>query len=210
MRTCYFGNFCHAWLFPTKIIVWICRKLPCLSVCEESTSLITSFLRYYKEIEILLFQVIWTCLKHTPKMRVSIWRNLWCLSGGKKWTSFLQVFLEILHRYCKLVILGSFGMPGYTCLKWWYQLVENLCIYQHAKNQRHLRFSGDICCRSGEIYCISFIMCDYHIWSLSFFQNIIDVPRFFFGQASTYTKPMKAWPWLALSRKIQNLYLQML
>ena len=147
---------------------------------------------------------------HTPKMRVSVWRNLWCLSGGKKWTSFLQVFLEILHRYCKLVILGSFGMPGYTCLKWWYQLVENLCIYQHAKNQRHLRFSGDICCRSGEIYCISFIMCDYHIWSLSFFQNIIDVPRFFFGQASTYTKPMKAWPWLALSRKIQNLYLQML
>ena len=36
----------------------------------------------------------------------------------------LHVFLEILRKYCKLVILGALGMPGYAHLKYYYQLVE--------------------------------------------------------------------------------------
>ena len=50
------------------------------------------------------------------KMIVSLWRNLWCLSASKKSTSsfmFFFFFVEILQRYCKLVILGTLSMPGY-------------------------------------------------------------------------------------------------
>ena len=44
----------------------------------------------------------------------------------------LPVFLEILQRYCKLVILGTLGKPGYTHPKY-YHLVENFRIYLQAK-----------------------------------------------------------------------------
>ena len=83
MQTCYFGNFGNAWPSPSKMIVSICRKFPCSYRCNKSTSSLTFFLRYCKEIENLLFWVIWACLA-TPKMIVSIWRNLWCLSARKK------------------------------------------------------------------------------------------------------------------------------
>ena len=39
----------------------------------------------------------------------------------------LPLFLEILQRYCKLVIMGASGIPGYGQQKQWYQL--------HAKKQ---------------------------------------------------------------------------
>ena len=55
--------------------------------------------------------VIWACLA-TPKTIVSIWRNLWCLSGSKKPTSFFPFSLR-------------------------YFLVENFRIYLQAKKHLH-------------------------------------------------------------------------
>ena len=47
------------------------------------------------------------------------------------------LFLEVLQRICNIVILGTLDMPGYSQQKWCYQLVENLDIYIHAKNQAY-------------------------------------------------------------------------
>ena len=66
MQTCYFGNLGNAWPSPSKIIVSICRKLSYLYACSKSTSSVTFFWRYCKEIANLLFWVIWTC-PTTPK-----------------------------------------------------------------------------------------------------------------------------------------------
>ena len=67
-------------------------------------------------------------------MTVSLWRNLWGFSAGKKSTSSFTFFFMILQRYCKLFILGTLGMPGYTHPKWYYQLVENLCLSAGKKS----------------------------------------------------------------------------
>ena len=45
-------------------------------------------------------------------------------------------FLEILQRYCKLV-LGILGMHSYIDQNWYYQLVENFRVYLQAYNQLH-------------------------------------------------------------------------
>ena len=45
----------------------------------------------------------------------------------------LYVFLMILQRYCKLVILGTLGMPGFVHLKRYYYLVENFCLSDRQK-----------------------------------------------------------------------------
>ena len=51
----------------------------------------------------------------------------------------------MLQGYCKLVILGTFGMPGYGHPKRYYQLAENFHAYWQAKNQLYPpRFSRDI------------------------------------------------------------------
>ena len=44
-----------------------------------------------------------------------------CLSLGKKTTSCFT----ILQTYCKLLILGTFSMIGYTYLNCYYQIVKN-------------------------------------------------------------------------------------
>ena len=45
----------------------------------------------------------------------------------------LHIFLEILETY----VLGTLCMPGYAHPKWYYQLVENFCVYLNAKKQLH-------------------------------------------------------------------------
>ena len=55
LQTCYFGNF-------GKIIALTCRKPSCSSACKKSTSSLTSFVRYCREIANLLFWVLWACL----------------------------------------------------------------------------------------------------------------------------------------------------
>ena len=63
---------------------------------------------------------------YPPKLTVSTWKNNFT-------THF---FLEISQRLCKLDILGTIGMSGHTHQKLC-QLIENLNIYQEAKNQLH-------------------------------------------------------------------------
>ena len=53
----------------------------------------------------------------------------------QKITFILLVFLEILQRYCKLAILGTLDMPGYTQPESYCQLVKKLCVYLYAKNE---------------------------------------------------------------------------
>ena len=45
-------------------------------------------------------------------------------------------FVEILLRYCTLLIFGNLGISGYSHQKRRYQLVENF-VYLHANNQIH-------------------------------------------------------------------------
>ena len=55
-----------------------------------------------------------------------------------------SLFLELLQRYCKPVILGNLSMSGLAHSKQYYQLVENFCVYLQAKKQlHHPCFSGD-------------------------------------------------------------------
>ena len=78
-------------------------------------------------------------------MIVSIWKNIWCLSAGKKPTSSFAFSLTILEGYPKLNILVTLCLPGYSHPKWYYQLVENFCVYLQTKNLLHPPcFSGDI------------------------------------------------------------------
>ena len=116
------------------------------------------YLRYCKDIANLLFWKFWECLTipikihsiglqgtcrklqtcyfgqfeyawpHTPKMIISIWRNLWYLFAGKKSSSF-----KFYLRYCKVIILSTLSMPGYPQPRWYYQLAENFCVYLQPK-----------------------------------------------------------------------------
>ena len=45
------------------------------------------------------------------------------------------LFLEILQRYYKLIILGTLGMFGHTHQKQWHQQVENFYVYLQTKSQ---------------------------------------------------------------------------
>ena len=66
----------------------------------------------------------WPC---PPKLIVSTCRKIvGCLSECRKITFIPHLFLEILRKYCKLVILGTLGMLSNqprtimrTCLKLW-------------------------------------------------------------------------------------------
>ena len=75
---------------------------------------------------------------HTPKIIVSIWGNIWRSSAGKKSTSssYFSLVIFLLQRSCKLV-LGTLGMPSYAHPKWYYQFIENVCVYLQVKNQLH-------------------------------------------------------------------------
>ena len=45
------------------------------------------------------------------------------------------LFLEILQRYYKLIILGTLGKLGPTHQKQWHQPVENVYVYLQTKGQ---------------------------------------------------------------------------
>ena len=66
---------------------------------QKSTSSLTSFLRYCKDIVNLLFWQLWECLTIPIKIIVSICSKLSCLSACKKPSSSLTSFL----RYCKKI-----------------------------------------------------------------------------------------------------------
>ena len=126
-----------------------CRKHWCLCACKKSTSSLTFFLRYCKGITNFLFGELWECLTITIKIIVSISSMLSCLSARKKNQLPHLLFLTILQRNSKLVILVKLRMPGHTHLKWQYHFEETFEVYQQAKNQLHsftfsLRYCKDI------------------------------------------------------------------
>ena len=55
------------------------------------------------------------------------------LNCWQKINFLLHVFLQIFQRYCKVVVLGTFGMPGYAHPKWYYQLIETSRVNLQAK-----------------------------------------------------------------------------
>ena len=125
------------------MIVSSCRKLwcPCVEINLWETFMLicmkksTSFLRCWKSIANLLFWELWECLTISIKIKASTWRNLIYLQA--KINFIPHVFLEILQICCKLVILGTSGMTGYTHPKRYYlhHLVENFRACLQAKNQ---------------------------------------------------------------------------
>ena len=72
------------------------RSAPGLCTCKKSTSSLTSFLKYCKDIENLLFWELWECLIIPIKIILPIISKLPCLSECKKLTSSLNSF----SRYC--------------------------------------------------------------------------------------------------------------
>ena len=118
-------------------MVSIYRKLSCIYAGKQSTTSLTSFLRYCKEIAHLLFWVIWACLAtKNENDKTNLKKPL--MFNYRQKINFIFMFLLIyLHSYWKLVILATLGIPGYTYQKWYYQLVENFCVYLQAKNQLH-------------------------------------------------------------------------
>ena len=84
---------------------------------KNKLQLLTSFLRYCKDIANLLFWELWECLAIPIKMILSICSNLSCLSACQK-INFITQFFKILQRSSKLVILGNLGMSGPTNLTW--------------------------------------------------------------------------------------------
>ena len=66
------------------------------------------------------------------------------LNCRQKINFILQVFLEILERYCKTVILVTLGIPGYAHSKWFYHLVENLHVYLQVESQPHHQYFSRI------------------------------------------------------------------
>ena len=106
----------------------------------KSTSSVTSFLRYCKEITNLLFWKLWECLAIPIKNhRINLYETfmLICIQKINFITHF---FLKILKRNNKLVILGNLGMHGNIHLNWQYQFEKTFNVYLQAKNQ--LRPSG--------------------------------------------------------------------
>ena len=125
-----------------KVLKSTCRKLWCLSACKKSTSSLTSFLRYCKDIANLLFWELWECLTIPIKIIVSICSMLSCLSACKKSTSSFIYFL----RYCREIANLLFWSIC-TCLathtypkmrncwnyKWQYHFEETLTFISRQK-----------------------------------------------------------------------------
>ena len=93
-------------------------------------------------------------------------------------------FLEILQRYCKLVILGTLSLPGYGQQKLWYQLVED--VYLYAKNQIYPSFLSWNITKILQTYHYAsptpsktIILSCRKLWCLSKNQKISLIPHFF-------------------------------
>ena len=71
----------------------------------------------------------------TPNVIPSIRRIFWYLFLGKKLTLF-PTFLGATARICKLLTLGTLGMPGYAHPKWWYYIVESFNFYPPKKYRK--------------------------------------------------------------------------
>ena len=76
---------------------WTCGKLWCLCACKKSTSSLTSFLRYCKNIANLLFSKLWECLTIPIKNHSINFQETFMLICMQQITHSLTFFF----RYCK-------------------------------------------------------------------------------------------------------------
>ena len=104
-----------AWPPPSKSQYQFVGNFDALAF-KKSTSLLTSFLRHSKEI-VKLFWALWACLTtQTWNDSINLKKPL-AFICRQKINFTLHVFFEVLQGSCKLVILDSLGMPGYTTPK---------------------------------------------------------------------------------------------
>ena len=102
------------------------------------------FSRYCEEIANLLFWVIWAFLTTQRESDSIGLRKTLTFMCRHKINFIFHLFLGILQKSWKLIILGTLGINVYAYPKWYYQLVKNVCVYLQAKNQlQNSCFSGD-------------------------------------------------------------------
>ena len=69
---------------------------------------------HFKDITNLVFLGLWACLTTSVKSEsINLWKTL-MFTCMQKINFILNFFLEILQRFCNLIILSTLGMPGHT------------------------------------------------------------------------------------------------
>ena len=101
---------------PIKTVVSICSMISCLFASKKSTSSFIYFLQYCREMANLLFWSVCACLVTHLKWQHHFEETLRFIRR-QKINFILHIFFVILQRYCKLVVLGTLGMPGFVHLK---------------------------------------------------------------------------------------------
>ena len=101
---------------------------------NTSISLLT-FWRYCKDFANLLFWVLWACPAMISKNDSTNLQKTLIFIFTQKVIFITHLFLKILQRYCKLVILGPLGTLGHAHKTHQYQLVGSSNAYLQAKNQ---------------------------------------------------------------------------
>ena len=132
LHTFYFGHFRHACPVPSTMIVLTCRRLWCLFALK--INLIPPFFpesiaRILQTCYFEYFGHDWPC---PPKLIASYCCKFWCLST---WKSQLHPSLlsSDFANILQIAILDTFNIPDYGQENRWYQLVENVGVYPHAK-----------------------------------------------------------------------------
>ena len=116
-------------------------------ICMQNINFITRILlKYGKKIATMLFSLIRAWLSTHLKWYYQFEETFDIYLRAKKIKFILYIFLEILQRYCELVILGSLGMPGYThSITLYTTNLWRTAVHLQARNQLYPpRFSGDL------------------------------------------------------------------
>ena len=92
-------------------------------ICMQKINFISDF-----PIVNLLLWELWECLTISIINHSINLQEAFMLIYRHKINLIFHVFLETMQRYCKIVILGTMGMPCYAHPKWYYQHVENFCV----------------------------------------------------------------------------------
>ena len=87
-----------------KVLKSTCRKLWCLSICKKSTSSLTYFMKYCKQIANLLFyefgEWLFFAIKNHWISLKEIFMLIWYKKLSSSLTTFLRCFKEIANIFC--------------------------------------------------------------------------------------------------------------
>ena len=81
-----------------KVLISTCRKLWCLSACEKSTSYLTSFLRYWKDIANLLFGNFGNAWPSTSKSQYQFVKNFHAYLHAKNQLNYSLLSKDIAKK----------------------------------------------------------------------------------------------------------------